>query len=78
MERTQCSFLFVSLILLAYQYAAIIGADEGRDCQDNLFSGSLQFMNAINYFITRFISANSASLAVLFIFWKPKRKLIKG
>lgn len=45
--------------------------DANETCENNIFHDNLAPLNAVNYFLTRFISNYSANVALLIIFWKP-------
>jgi len=68
-------FFLFSLTLMFYDYMSAIEVNEDnakRTCGNNVFTGSWQPLNALNYFIVRWIAGFSASLTALYLFWKVR------
>ena len=68
-------FFIFSLILMVYDWVAAIAAldsDADMTCDNNVFDGTWQPLNALNYYCVRVVAGLSANFAMLYLFWKKK------
>ena len=75
MRKTLCAFLFFTIILVLLDFISKLYADDANDndtCNHNLFTGSLDFMNAFVYLTTRSIQSLAASIVCTVLFWKNR------
>lgn len=62
-------------IFLVFSILAVDNLDPMRNCDNNVFSGSWQYGNAVVFFITHFILNFSSIIAVKVMFWLPYKVL---